>query len=182
MPREAMPPHEPRPEKVEGVQELSERLRSSNGAILTDYRGMTVKALEQLRIALRAQGASYQVVKNTLMKRAADEIGFQGLAEWLEGPTAAVFFGPEMVATTKALVDFVKANANNPKIKGGFIEGRKIDVAGVQHLATLPPREILLALLLSTLQSPMGSLLSTLQAPMVQLAGTLQSLADTKAA
>jgi len=179
-PREEMKSREPRPEKVESVEALLQRLKESSGTLLTDYRGMTVKAMGELRRALRLRGAAYQVVKNTLMKRAAAESGYEGLAEWLEGPTAAVFLGEDPVAPAKALVDFAKANANLPAIKGGFVEGLKLSPGRVRELADLPPKDMLLARLVGTLQAPMSGLLATLQAPMALLAATLQGLSDKK--
>jgi large subunit ribosomal protein L10 len=177
-----MESREPRPEKVKAVEDLTERLKESGGALFTDYRGMTVKAMGKLRNMLRDQGASCFVVKNTLMKRAAAESGISGLEEWLDGPTAVIFLGEELVGQTKALVDFAKDNLNLPAIKGGFVEGRKLGAASVLELAKLPPREILLAALVVTLQAPMSGLLGTLQAPMVMLAATLKGLSEKKSA
>ena len=180
--RKDMPTRPPRPEKVESIEELAAVLKGSNGALLADYRGLTVKTFESLRRALRAQGATCQVVKNTLMRHAAKDLGFGEISEWLEGPTAAIFLGEDIVAPTKALMDFIKANANKPVLKGGYVEGRKLDVASVKSLASLPSREILLANLVGTLQSPMSGLLATLQSPLQSLAATLQSLAAARGA
>jgi large subunit ribosomal protein L10 len=179
--RTDMPTRPPLPEKVDTVETLTQTLKESGGALLTDYRGMTVKAMSELRRALLPHGASYQVVKNTLLRRAANDLGYTDMVEWLEGPTAAVFMGKDVVAPAKALIDFVKGNANLPAIKGGFVEGRKLPANQVKALADLPSREMLLATLVGTLQSPMGGLLSTLQAAMAQLVGTLQSLESAKA-
>ncbi len=181
-PREETENREPRPEKVKAVGDLAERLKESAGLLLTDYRGMSVKAMGELRSALRAQGAAYQVVKNNLLRRAAEKAGCGDVVEWLEGPIAMVFLGEEIVGQTKILVDFAKENENLPVIKGGFVEGRKLAAASVRELAQLPPREILLAMLVGTLQSPMSQLLATMQAPMMLLAATLEGLSKQKAA
>lgn len=182
MARQNMPSREPRPEKVQDVSELVELLRNSSGTVLADYRSMTVKTISDLRNALRAQGASCHVAKNTLLKRAAGETGHEALEPWLEGLTAAIFFQGDFVPQAKALVDFIRTNANKPVIKGGLVEGRAVDLAGVRALAELPPREILLAMLVGTLQVPAGGLLATLQAAMSQLVGTLNSLEEQKGA
>ncbi|NIM07057.1 MAG: 50S ribosomal protein L10, partial [Armatimonadetes bacterium] len=103
-PREETENREPRPEKVKAVGDLAERLKESAGLLLTDYRGMSVKAMGELRSALRAQGAAYQVVKNNLLRRAAEKAGCGDVVEWLEGPIAMVFLGEEIVGQTKILV------------------------------------------------------------------------------
>ncbi len=179
--RQSAEPRAPRPDKVETVEALAQTLQESKGALLTDYRGLTVKAMEELRGALRARGASYLVVKNTMLSRAAARVNYGELQEWLEGPTAAVFLGEDIVGPAKALLDFVKANANLPAVKGGLVEGHKMSAAQVRELAALPPREILLAILIGQLQSPLSSLAATLQAPLASLVGTLQALEQKKA-
>jgi large subunit ribosomal protein L10 len=182
MAKRAIPSRTPRPEKVQEIEQLVEQLKAGSGALLTDYRGLSVKAISELRLALSEKGASYKVLKNTLLRRAAQEADYTEMAEWLEGPTAAVFLGEDLVGPAKALIDFARVNAKMPAIKGGLVEGRKISADGVKALAELPSREILLATLVSCLQSPMVGLLATLQAAMSQLVGTLQSLEAQKSA
>jgi len=167
----------PRAEKVETVQALARRLEESKGTLLADYRGMTVKAMGELRALLRARGASCQVIKNTMLRRAAAEAGCQDLLEWLVGPTAAVFLEDDIVGPAKALLEFVRANANLPVIKGGVIEGRRMAAERIKELAELPPREVLLATLVGSLRSPLSQLLATLGAPLSSLVATLQGLA-----
>jgi|WetSurMetagenome_2_1015567.scaffolds.fasta_scaffold181205_2 large subunit ribosomal protein L10 len=177
-----IPSRTPRPEKVQEIDKIMGQLKSGSGALLTDYRGLSVKAISELRRALGEKGASYLVLKNTLLRRAAREAGYGDLEEWLEGPTAAVFLGEDLVGPAKTLLDFSRANAKLPAVKGGVVEGRKLTVDGIKALAELPSREILLATLVGCLQAPMGGLLSTLQAAMSQLVGTLQSLEAQKSA
>jgi large subunit ribosomal protein L10 len=182
MTKREIPSRTPRPEKVQEIEKISAQLKHGSGALLTDYRGLSVKAISELRVALGAKGAGYFVLKNTLLRRAAREAGYADLEEWLEGPTAAVFLGEDLVGPTKALLDFARANAKLPAVKGGVVEGRKLTAEGIKALAELPSREILLATLVGCLQAPMGGLLSTLQAAMSQLVGTLQSLEAQKGA
>ena len=132
-----------RPDKAAAVAELTEKFRGSNAAVLTEYRGLTVAQLKNLRNALRAN-ASYAVVKNTLTAIAAREAGFEGFADDLKGPSAIAFVTGDPVATAKGLRDFAKANPALV-IKGGVLDGRALTAADITKLADLEPREVLLA-------------------------------------
>ncbi|MGE0309305.1 MAG: 50S ribosomal protein L10 [Acidimicrobiia bacterium] len=154
----------PRPEKVAVVAEVREYFAASNAVLLTDYRGMSVKALGELRRALRPAGAEYKVYKNTLVRRAAAEEGISGADALLTGPTAIAFVTGDAAAVAKALRDFARTNPALV-VKGGVLGTKVLDAAQVTALADLPSREVLLA-----------QIAGAFQAPLVKTAGLLQAL------
>jgi large subunit ribosomal protein L10 len=165
----------PRAEKQEQVELLTEKLRNAHVAVLTDYRGLTVGQLQDLRGRLRAQDVEYRVVKNTLAKRAALEAGHPDFQELLKGPVAIAFGGEDIGAPARLLAEFVRQTRLRLDIVGGLVEGRVMGPEQVRQVADLPPREVLLAQLLGTLQSPMAQLVGTIQAPVQQLIGLLEA-------
>ncbi|KUO95109.1 50S ribosomal protein L10 [Ferroacidibacillus organovorans] len=140
-------------EKAQVVAEVVEKFQAAKSVIVTDYRGLTVAEVTELRKNLREAGIDFRVLKNTLTRRATEIAQVQGLDPFLKGPTA-VAFGEDVVSPAKILNDFAGKH-KALEIKGGLVEGRVIDVDGVKELATLPSREGLLSMLLSVLQAPM---------------------------
>jgi large subunit ribosomal protein L10 len=138
------------------IDDITNRLRTAEASVLTEYRGLSVTALADLRAALRPAATDYKVYKNTLARRAAAEAGFSELAEWLEGPVAIAFVRAEGDAVTaaKALRDFAKGNPNLI-VKGGMLGPRMLSVADVEALADVQPREVLLARLAGGFQAPL---------------------------
>lgn len=165
-----------RPEKEAAVAELTARLQESYGAIVTDYRGLRVKAMADLRRQLRAAGGEYKVVKNTLMKRAAEAAGVAEIAQALSGPTAVLFTAEDPAPATKAMLAFAR-QTGLPQVRAGLIGGRFYAAERVQELATLPGPEVVLATMMSALQAPVASLIGTLQAPIAELIATLEAIA-----
>jgi large subunit ribosomal protein L10 len=166
--------------KRETVAELREELSRAKTMIVSEYRGLTVTELAEIRRALRKQDVSYRVVKNRLMKIAAgDEVG-EALSPLLTGPTA-IAFGTDEAATAKAVLD-----ATRPyrivRVTGGVLGGRAIDADGVTRLATLPSREVLLAKLAGGMQSPTATLAGLLAANIRNLGYALSQVRDQKAA
>ncbi|KAF0193677.1 MAG: 50S ribosomal protein L10 [Bacillota bacterium] len=151
-----------REEKQLVVQELVEKLRSNRGAVLTDYRGIGVAKDTDLRAKLRKAGVEYRVVKNTLLQRAAEAAGIEGLDKYLEGPTA-IAMSVDSVAPAKALSEWVKAN-KMLEIKGGIYEGKVFDQAGVAAIAVLPSREIMLSSVLGTILAPLSAFATVVDA------------------
>ncbi len=143
-----------RPDKEAAVAELVERFRSSNAVVLTEYRGLSVAQMKDLRRAM-GESAEYSVVKNTLAAIAAKEVGYDFLAEDLTGPTAIAFVSGEVVDAAKALRDFAK---ENPALvlKAGVMEGQKLSEADVKKLADLESREVLLAKTAGVLKAGMS--------------------------
>src|SRR5688500_11618146 len=153
----------PRAEKVAVVDEVKERLDNADAAILTEYRGLTVKDLATLRRTLRESGGEYKIYKNTLVRFAAADLGLQ-LEEMLTGPTAIAFVDGDAVNVAKALRDFARTNPNLV-VKGGLLGDKLLSATDAGALADLPSRDVLLA-----------RIAGGLAAPMVQLAGLLQAL------
>jgi large subunit ribosomal protein L10 len=144
----------PRPEKVQAVADIKERLEGAEAVFLTEYRGLTVKAVQALRRSLRESGAEYKVVKMTLAQLAASDAGVDGLNEYLIGPTAIAFAMTDPVATAKALKDFSKTNEVFV-LKAGLLAGNLLTPEEVSKLADIEPREVLLAKIAGAAKAPL---------------------------
>ena len=141
-------------EKQLAVDEISAKLRESSATVVADYRGLNVAQVTELRKQLREAGIEFQVLKNSLVRRATASAELTELDQVLTGPTAIAFSKDDAVAPAKILNDFAKKN-DKLEIKGGVVEGRVVDTAQIKALAELPSREGLLSMLLSVLQAPM---------------------------
>ncbi|RBY76317.1 50S ribosomal protein L10 [Geodermatophilus sp. TF02-6] len=164
--------------KAAVIDEITERFQSSSAAVLTEYRGLTVAQLTQLRRSL-GEGSSYAVVKNTLTKRAAEQVGFADLAPLLSGPTAIAFIEGDPVNAAKAIRDFARANPLLV-VKGGVVEGRTVDAGEVTALADVEPREVLLARLAGAMQGNLSKAAGLFQAPLAQVARLAAALEDKR--
>jgi large subunit ribosomal protein L10 len=162
-------------QKAEQVEVLTEKLRKAKVALLTDYRGLTVSQLQELRGRLRTGDVEYRVVKNTLARRAAEAAGVPALQSELEGPVAIAFGYDDLSLPSKLINDFVRATRLKLEVKGGLVEGRVFSPEQVKQLADLPSRETLIAQLMGTLQSPVGQLVGIMQTPVQQLIGVLNA-------
>jgi large subunit ribosomal protein L10 len=169
-----------RPDKAAAVAELADAFNSSAAAVLTEYRGLTVKNLKELRRSL-GENASYAVTKNTLTVLAAREAGIEGLEESLTGPTAIAFISGDIATVAKGLRDFAKANPLLV-IKGGVMDGRVLDAETVRKLADLESREVLLAKLAGAMNGNLAKAVGLFAAPLSQAARVLAALADQKPA
>ncbi len=167
-------------QKKQAVAEIKEKFQSSSGVVLADYRGLTVSQVTQLRAQLREVGVEYHVLKNNLVRRAAQEVGIEGLDEYLKGPTAVAFCA-DPVAPAKALADFAKNNKAFT-IKAGVVEGKVVDEAGVKALADLPSREVLLAQVLRGMQAPLAGMANVLQGPIRKMGYALEEVRKLKEA
>jgi large subunit ribosomal protein L10 len=159
-----VPMENPRAEKVAVVAEVRERFEQADAALLTEYRGLNVKALAELRRQLRPVGGEYKIYKNTLVRFAAREAGADELESLLTGPTAITFVQGDAAGAAKALRDYARTNPHLV-VKGGLLGTTVLTAADVAALADLPSRDVVLA-----------RLAGALQAPMVKLAGLLQAL------
>ncbi len=171
----------PRPEKVAVVAEIREKLSAADAAIITEYRGMSVASLAQLRRTLRQSGAEYKVYKNTLARFAAHEAGIDGLESMLVGPTGITFVNGDVAAAAKALRDAAKLNPLLV-IKGGSLGTNTLSAKDIEALADLPPRDVLLAQLAGAFQAPLVKTAGLLQALPRNFAYGLKALIDQKAA
>jgi len=168
-----------RADKQAAVAEIVEAFNESAGAVLTDYRGLTVKELQDLRRSLGAN-ADYAVVKNTLAKIAANEVGITGFDDLLTGPTAIAFINGDVVEAAKGLRDFAKANPALI-VKGGYLDGAPLDAKEIAKLADLESREVLLGKLAGAMLASLSQAVYLLNAPLAQaarLAGALQAKAE----
>jgi len=162
-------------QKAEQVELLSEKLKKAKVAVLTDYRGLTVSQIQELRGKLRSGDVEYRVVKNTLARRAAEAAGVPALQSELEGPVAIAFGYDDLSLPSKLINEFVRSTRLKVDVKGGLVEGRVFSPEQVKQLADLPSRETLIAQLLGTLQSPVGQLVAIMQTPHQQLLGVLNA-------
>jgi len=153
----------PKSEKLQKVSELTERIRGSRAMFIADYRGLTVADVTELRRTLRESGARFTVAKNTLLRRAAGEAGVDGLDDLLQGPTAVAFVDSDPITAAKSLVDAIR-RFRTLEIRGGFMEGRVMTSAEAQNLATIEPREVLLAKLAGAMKAEMSRAAYMLQA------------------
>jgi len=159
----------PNAEKVTTVAELTERFQNSNGAVLANYRGLTVAQLAELRRSLGEQ-ATFAVVKNTLTKIAATEAGYaEQIGSLLTGPSAIAFVRGDVVEAAKGLRDFARANPAL-EIKGGVIDGKSMSPAEIDRLADLESRDVLLAMLAGAMKASMANAVATMAALPTQMA------------
>ena len=145
----------PRPEKVQAVEEIRSRIEAAQATFLTEYRGLNVAQQQQLRRNLRASGTEYKIVKMTLARLAAAELGIEDAEEWLTGPTALAYAGNDPAETAKALRDFAREN-EALVVKAGFLGGSILLPEQVSRLADIEPRPVLLAKLAGAFQAPLA--------------------------
>jgi len=168
-------------EKKSIVAELKGKLSASKGAVLTTSRGLTVAQDTQLRRKLREAGVEYRVVKNTMTRIAAQEVGIEGLDVYLEGPTAIAISEVDPVAPARIISDFIKENKLKAlEIKAGLLDGKVIDAEGVKALADLPSREVLLSKMLAGMQSPIAGFVNVLQGTIRNFVYTLEAVRKQK--
>lgn len=166
-----------RPEKSNLLEEVKQRIQNSPYAIVTDYTGLKVREVSELRKRLRGVGARFSVVKNTMLRIAAREAGWPDLDSLLAGQTAILAGSKDVCAAAKVLKNFM-AEFNRPSVRGGVLDGRLISAADVKALADLPAREVLLAQLLGVLQAPASQLARILVTPAAQLARVIQARSE----
>ncbi len=163
-----------RPDKAAAVAEIVDSFNDSTGAVLTEYRGLTVKQLQDLRRAL-GENANYAVVKNTLTKIAAKQAGVDGVDDLLNGPTAIAFINGDLVEAAKGLRDFAKANPALV-VKGGYVDGAPMGAAEIAKLADLESREVLLGKLAGAMLASLSQAVYLLNAPLAQAARVVGAL------
>ena len=171
----------PTVQKESLVDEIKERLTAAGGIIMADYRGLTVKEMQELRSRVRASGADLKIYKNRLTMIALRELAMPDLEEYLTGPTALVFVTDDPVAPAKALQDFAKAH-QALEIKGGLVQSQVVGAAAVKAIASLPSREELIAKLMGMMLSPVRGFMGMANAPASAFARVVQAVAEQKAA
>ncbi len=170
-----------RTEKEQIVQELSQRLQEASAAFLADYRGINVDQATQLRRELTAAGVEYRVVKNNLLKLAAQGTPAESLQDYCAGPTAIAFAGADPVAPAKILTKFAK-DVEKFELKAAVLSGKSITVAEIGALANMPSREELIAKALGSMNAPVTNFVGTLAAIPRSLVQVLNAIAQSKAA
>jgi large subunit ribosomal protein L10 len=167
-------------EKAETVAAVHELLKSAKMAIVTEYRGLSVAQITRLRREIRQASGEYQVIKNTLVRRALQDTVFGDLEKLLEGPNGWVFAYEDPVVLSKALIKFADDN-DKLKIKGGVFEGKFMDTAGVKVLSQMPSKPELQAKLLAMINAPATQLVRLIQEPGARVVRLVESLRKTKA-
>lgn len=166
-------------EKQSMIHELRRKLTESSFVILTDYKGVNVAKMNDLRDRLRAVKAHLQVVQNRMFQRLAKELNYSGFEERLRGPSAMVFGAGDVVAAAKVLKDFIKEN-EMPALKVGVMQGVFLSKQDIERLATLPSREQLLAQLVGTLAAPLRQVVGVMHQRLASLVYVLKAYQDNK--
>lgn len=170
----------PTEKKIEQVKQVKEYLKSNPNIILTDYRGLSVSQIRQIRNKLREKNIAYKVVKNRLMKIAVQDVGITEIIPMLDGPVATAFNIDEAADAAKAISGFT-SEFSDFEIKGGFLDGQLLTSSQIKQLSKLPGREQLVAQLLGTLLAPVSSLARVINAPVQSLAMALRRIEESKA-
>jgi large subunit ribosomal protein L10 len=171
----------PRPEKELVVNEVAESLAQAKGIYLTDFTGLNVEEMNELRREFRQASVQYRVVKNTLARKSVTDAGYENLLEFLNGPTAFAFSNDDPSAPARIIRDFAKTR-EKPTIKALVFEGQVFDSSRVDQIAKIPSREILLSQLLGTLQTPMINFVNTLHGILSKFVRTLDAIKEQKEA
>lgn len=166
-------------QKKKIVEDLKDKINSANVLILSDYRGVTVKEITELRKKLHAEDSEFKIIKNTLLQRAFKEAGFSELDPHLAGPTGLLLGYKDPLAPLKALVTFIK-EAEKGEIKAGVIEKALVDAKGLSEIAKLPPKEVLIAKVVGGLKFPLYGLVNVLQGNIRKLVYALNAIVEKK--
>ena len=167
--------------KEQNIEEIKEKINNAESIILVDYRGLNVEQLTELRSRYRKAGVEYKVYKNTMMRFAFKDAGLEEFNEYLKGPSAIAFGYDDPVQVAKITSKFAKDN-DKLEIKAGIVDGKIIDIDGVNSLANLPSREVLIAQVLGGLNSPIQGFANVLQGTIRGLATVLNAIAEKQEA
>jgi large subunit ribosomal protein L10 len=152
-------------QKAAVVKDLTDQFGETSTMFVADYRGLDMPEITELRSKLRAADAQFSVVKNTLARRAAKDAGLEEVAEFFTGPTAVAFVRGDAAAVAKALKEFAKTREGILELRGGIMDGNVVDAGQIKEIAELPPREVILAMLLSAVNAPATQLVGAINAP-----------------
>jgi large subunit ribosomal protein L10 len=169
-----------RNEKEAVIAEVTQLLSETDNLFVSDYRGLTMAELSELRVKLRGSGASFKVVKNTLGTIAAERAERHMLKEMLAGPTAVTFCGDDLVGAAKTLADFARTHPRL-EVRGGLLESSLVDANGVKALATLPARDVLVAQVVGTMAAPLTGFVTVLQGTIGGFVRALNQVAEQRA-
>jgi len=166
-------------EKEKTVDDLKEKLALTRSLILTDFRGLNVEDLSRLRRDLKKGGAEYRITKNTLIRMAARESGYEAIVDYLKGPTGLVFSYQDPISPAKVLHEFLQ-KGDKPKIKTIWLEGKLFGENQLKRLATLPSKEVVLTQIVGSLNAPMADFVGTLQGMLRNLVGVIDAIKETR--
>ncbi|MFH1335118.1 MAG: 50S ribosomal protein L10 [Candidatus Zixiibacteriota bacterium] len=166
-------------EKEKTVDDLKEKLSLTRSLILTDFRGLNVEDLSRLRRDLKKGGAEYRITKNTLIRMAARESGYEAIVDYLKGPTGLVFSYQDPISPAKVLYEFL-LKSDKPKIKTIWLEGKLFGENQLKRLATLPSKEVVLTQIVGSLNAPMANFVGTLQGMLRNLVGVIDAIKETR--
>lgn len=165
--------------KIKKVEELNDKFKRIKSAVFTDLTGLNVAQVTELRRRLRDSSAEFKVLKNTLALRASKGTSFEELSEYFLGPTSIAFSYEDVLVPVKVIMGYSKEQPNL-KIKGGFVEGKKIEINKIEELAKLPSRKVLISILLAGFQSPIGGFVGTLEGVLRSFLSTLEGIKKLK--
>ncbi|MGI6706093.1 MAG: 50S ribosomal protein L10 [Clostridia bacterium] len=163
------------------VADIKDKLSRAKGAVLVDYRGLTVQEATELRKQFREADIEYKVLKNTLIQLAAKELDLSEMDQFLTGPTAIAFGYNDPMVPAKILTEFIK-KTKKMEVKGGLVEGKVIDTSGVEYLSSLPSREELIAKMLGSMNAPISGFVGVLSGTLRSLLYTLNAIKEQKGA
>ena len=169
----------PQPEKELKVGELNASLQDAKGVFLTDFTGLTVEEITRLRREFRKVDVEYIVVKNTLARRSAQNVGLEKIIPYLTGPTGLAISKADPIAPVRVIYDFKKGK-EKPAIKSAFIEGQMLDQEAAEEMRNIPPRDVLLGQVVSGIAAPLSGLVGSLNALLTNLANVLDAIKDKK--
>ena len=169
--------------KIQKVSEISERLKASKSMVMVDFKNITVEEITALRVKFRSEGVDYVVLKNSLMHRALNDAGIKELDKLLVGPSAFAFGMKDEVAPAKIISDFIEqSKTEKMTIKAGIVNGKAVDKNAVQLLAKLPPREVLIARMMGSLNAPVTNFVGVLSATLRSLVYAVDAVRKQKEA
>ncbi len=168
----------PQPEKIKRVEEISDSLKQAKGVFLTDFSGLSVEEITELRRNFRKAEVSYMVVKNTLARRSCQEVGLDDMVPYLTGPTGLALANNDPVAPVRVIIDFLKAHKEKakPEIKGAVVEGQVLTAQEAEAMKNIPPREVLIGQVVGGIAAPLTGLVGGLQGVIRNLVYTLDAV------
>jgi len=172
----------PQPEKIKKVEEISDSLKQAKGVFLTDFSGLSVEEITELRRNFRKADVSYMVVKNTLARRSCEEVGLNDMIPYLNGPTGLALANGDPVAPVRVIIDFLKAHKEKgkPEIKGAVVEGQVLTAQEAEAIKNIPPREVLIAQVVGAIAAPLTGFVGGLQGVIRKLVYTLDAVKEKK--
>ena len=165
----------PTQKKIDQVEDLKRRIGRATIAVSADYRGLRVREMDQMRKRLRAASIEVKVIKNSLLRLAADQTGTPALMQIVEGPTALVIAYDDPIEAAKAITEYAQSAPPTFSLRGAFLDGRVVSAADLRELVRLPPRPVMLAQLAGQIQAPLATLSGLLESPLRELTSLLQS-------